>query len=389
MGHTSSAVHHSWNLGLHAVVPGGSVCPPENASQNRSKGLTDRPQRAVRLVPLGSVCPEPSEAHSTAAEKAFRVAATLVPPGSACPETPGTAAMHTAAIDKALGTWLVPAGSTCQVTSNQPPREQLGEPTFSSALLSENQMPVVSRSATLICSMVFQTLLVAALVIVPLLFTASTDLRQYAVTLLVAPTPPRGLPAAMPKPPRAVAAQPTPTKSFIRQGKMTFPMAVPKHAAVISEAQPAPEINSGAIGGGVYGGLPADLAGLTGGMAEPPPPPPAAVASAPNIPKPKGPLRVGGDVRAPHSISRVDPQYPLLAKQARIEGDVLISAIIDPHGNVVEMKALSGPPILYTAAMAALQQWKFEPTYLNGEPWPIEYEVTLHFRLGAARPATD
>jgi protein TonB len=391
MGHASSAIHHSWSLGLHQIVPGGSICPPESTSQNQGKESVERAPRAARLVPLGSVCPEPGEAHSNVAEKAFRVAATLVPPGSACPETAGTATIHTAEIDKALGTWLVPAGSTCQITSDAPPREQLGEPTFSSALLSENQMPVVSRSTTMICSMAFQTLLVAALVIVPLLFTASPDLRQFAVTLLVAPTPPLGLPAALPKPPRAIAAQPAPTKSFIRQGKMTFPMAVPKHAAMISEAQPVPEINSGAIGGGVYGGLPADIAGLmTGGMAEPPPPPPAAVASAaPISPKPKGPLRVGGEVRAPHSISRVEPDYPLLARQARIQGDVVISAIIDPHGNVIEMKAVSGPPMLYPAAMAALHQWKFEPTYLNGEPWPIEYEVTLHFRLGAGRPATD
>jgi protein TonB len=296
-------------------------------------------------------------------------------------------------MDEALGSWLVPAGSTCQITADTAPHEQLGEPTFSSAFLSQNRMPGVSRSAMVVCSIVFQTILVTALVIVPILFTASPDLRKFAVTMLVTPTPPLGLPAALPKPPRAVATPPTPTRTLVRQGKMTIPMAVPKHAAMISEAQPAPELNPGAVTGGVYGGLPADLAGLMpGGMVDPLPPPPptaAVVPTAPVISRPKGPLRVGGDVRAPHSISRVEPEYPLLARQARIEGDVIISAVIDPHGSVVEMKVVSGPPMLYPAAMAALRQWKFEPTYLNGEPWPIQYEVTLHFLLGAGHPATD
>jgi len=209
-----------------------------------------------------------------------------------------------------------------------------------------------------------------------------------AVTMLVAPGPPLALPTVTPKATPAVAAAPAPTKRFVRQGKMSFPLAIPKHAEIIREAPLAPEVNSGAIGGGVYGGLSADLGGLMpSGLAEPPPPPAPVAAAAPVTSQPKTPVRVGGTVRAPRSISRVAPRYPLLARQARIEGDVVISAVIDPRGNVVEMKAVSGPPLLYSAAMAALRQWKFEPTYLNGEPWPIQYEVTLHFRLGFASSA--
>lgn len=92
-------------------------------------------------------------------------------------------------------------------------------------------------------------------------------------------------------------------------------------------------------------------------------------------------MRVGGDVRPPRLIRQVAPVYPKLAKQARMQGDVVISAIIDPKGNVVDLKVVSGPPLLYQAAIDAVGQWTFEPTYLNGEPWPVSYEITIHFEL--------
>jgi protein TonB len=86
-------------------------------------------------------------------------------------------------------------------------------------------------------------------------------------------------------------------------------------------------------------------------------------------------------VRMPRVIHRVEMQYPQLAKQARIEGDVILSATIDSRGNVVHVRAISGPSdLLYPAAMT-FREWKFEPTNLNGKAWPVQFEVTLHFRL--------
>jgi len=73
---------------------------------------------------------------------------------------------------------------------------------------------------------------------------------------------------------------------------------------------------------------------------------------------PSGPLRVGGEVKAPHTIFAPQPEYPVLAKQARLQGVVQIEAIIDEHGNVVQMKAVSGSGILIPAAMRAVAQWK-------------------------------
>jgi len=74
----------------------------------------------------------------------------------------------------------------------------------------------------------------------------------------------------------------------------------------------------------------------------------------------------------------------MLAHQAGIQGEVIISAVIDSHGNVVDMKVVSGPPLLYSAAMKALGQWKFEPTYLNGEPVAIKWNASVKFRIGTS-----
>ena len=75
------------------------------------------------------------------------------------------------------------------------------------------------------------------------------------------------------------------------------------------------------------------------------------------------------------------PVYPPLARQARIYGDVIIDAVIDVNGNVVEMQVISGHPLLVPAALQALRQWKYQPTILNDEPVPVKLLVTLKFTL--------
>jgi len=90
---------------------------------------------------------------------------------------------------------------------------------------------------------------------------------------------------------------------------------------------------------------------------------------------------VGGKLRPPRLLQRVEPVYPTIAKQARISGDVRIDAIIDTEGNVVDMQVLSGHPLLVQAALGAVSQWRYEPTYLNEQPVPVVLVVTVTFRL--------
>jgi len=92
-------------------------------------------------------------------------------------------------------------------------------------------------------------------------------------------------------------------------------------------------------------------------------------------------VRVGGRVKEPRLIARVDPRYPPLAIQTHLEGTVVVQAVIDEHGDVVEAKVVSGPPLLIQSALDAVRQWKFEPTYLNDEPVPVQLNVTVAFRL--------
>jgi len=71
-----------------------------------------------------------------------------------------------------------------------------------------------------------------------------------------------------------------------------------------------------------------------------------------------------------------------VARQARIQGQVQIDAILDEQGNVIDMKVVSRPPLLYQAALDALNKWKYEPTYLNDQPIAVEMIVTITFQLG-------
>jgi TonB family protein len=95
----------------------------------------------------------------------------------------------------------------------------------------------------------------------------------------------------------------------------------------------------------------------------------------------RAPLRVGGNIKAPQPLYTPYPPYPVLARQARIQGDVLISAVIDATGSIVEMKVISGQALLLPAALEAVSRWKYQPTILNGEPVAVELIVTVHFRL--------
>jgi protein TonB len=122
--------------------------------------------------------------------------------------------------------------------------------------------------------------------------------------------------------------------------------------------------------GGVIGGV---IGGVKTGIAAPP--------IAPKENKPKEPVRVGGRVREPELIKRVEPNYPELARQTHLSGVVLIDAVIDESGNVVEMKVVSGHPLLLQAAMNAVRQWKYKPTYLNDMAVPVQLIVTVTFRL--------
>jgi TonB family protein len=111
-----------------------------------------------------------------------------------------------------------------------------------------------------------------------------------------------------------------------------------------------------------------------------PPPEPATEQASP----PKR-ITVGGMVMESKLVSRTPPKYPTDAKEARIEGDVLLTAIIAKDGSVMQLDVKSGHPLLAAAALEAVRQWKYQPTLLNGQP--VEVVTSIHFNFTLDKPA--
>ena len=115
----------------------------------------------------------------------------------------------------------------------------------------------------------------------------------------------------------------------------------------------------------------ASLTGVEGGLTRPPPSPL----------KPPEPVRVGGNISPPTKTRDVSPTYPEVARAARVQGVVILEATIGPTGAVTDVNVLRSVPLLDEAAIAAVRQWQYTPTLLNGVPVPVIMTVTVNFSL--------
>ena len=157
------------------------------------------------------------------------------------------------------------------------------------------------------------------------------------------------------------------TADMVQQQLVEHPVATQRSDAGQTEAAPsldpaasADGSNAGALNGIISSNVPA--------------------LAAPEIrPERSGPVRVGGNVKEPRLISRVMPEYPLVAKEAGIQGDVVIRTTIDAKGNVVNVQIVSGPQMLRGPALAALRRWRYQPSTLNGQPIAVQMLVTIKF----------
>ena len=242
-----------------------------------------------------------------------------------------------------------------------------------------NRLSSGSKLLDILISLTMNVAILAAPILAGLYFTDTINLRQLESTFLVAPPPP---PPPPPAPAMMAAKAPANHRVFEHAGKLLAPTAIPRNVAELREAPlPADVGGSDGILGGVPGGVAGGtmggvIGGVIGGVntriAAPP---------SPKEIKSKAPVRIGGRVRAPRQIRRVEPVYPPLARQTHTQGTVVIEAILDESGNVVEMKVVSGHGLLVAAALAAVAQWKYEPTYLNDQPVAVQMYINVTFTL--------
>jgi protein TonB len=151
----------------------------------------------------------------------------------------------------------------------------------------------------------------------------------------------------------------------VEEAKFVAPVEVP------DQVKPEQGLDLGVEGGvpgGVEGGVPG---GVVGGV----------VGGLPDAPPPMQAVRVGGQIKEPKKLKNVNPVYPDIAKQARVQGVVILECTISPQGKVTDVKVLRGIPLLDAAAMEAVKLWVYTPTLLNGVPVPVIMTVTVNFRL--------
>ena len=258
------------------------------------------------------------------------------------------------------------------------------------------------RKLTLPVSIGIHVVVLGAVLLVPLLTFSelpdpvmSSAIRAYLVEAAPAPPPP-----PPPPPPPAASAPKTVTqpkveqpKPVVEEPKFTAPIEVPKE---LPKPEPASGLDSGpgepggeiggvqggvkggtegGVVGGTIGGVPGgELGGQVGGV-------PGGVPKEEPPAVPSGPVRVGGKIHAPSKLNNIAPVYPPMAKQARVEGTVILEATISPEGRVMDVKVLRGIPLLDNSALDAVKQWKYSPTLLNGTPVPVVMTVTVNFRL--------
>jgi protein TonB len=221
---------------------------------------------------------------------------------------------------------------------------------------------------TTVLSFLIQCALIGVLVLIPLIYTEALPAKAMLTTLVAPPPPP---PPPPPPTPQVVVKK---VSTDIIDGALRTPTKIPDKIKKIVEEEAPPPVtssNMGVIGGvGTPGGSPG---GVLGGVLA------SANSAAPRIEVRK--LRVSAGVQASKLISQPKPMYPPIAKQARVQGTVVLAATISKSGTIDNLRVVSGHPMLTQSALQAVRQWRYQPTYLNGEPVEVETTINVNFSL--------
>jgi periplasmic protein TonB len=215
-------------------------------------------------------------------------------------------------------------------------------------------------------SISFHVVAVFAMFIVPLAADVSwpvpAPLHRLAVTTRVVPVPPEVI-APIP------VARTAPNLPSVTAPTTLAPPVEPAPTAGLAPPDSLP------LGGTTDLSFRASSGAVTLGPPLPPTPPPPAVKPATQM------LRVGQGVREPRRIGGGPPEYPQLARTAQVQGVVMLEAVINERGTIERIKVLKSIPLLDGAAIAAVKDWRYTPTLLNGVPVSVLMTITVNFTL--------
>src|SRR5678815_380233 len=238
------------------------------------------------------------------------------------------------------------------------------------------------KPATLIVSVLVHGSLIAALVMIPLLqIPLLPEVSAFAP--LAPPAGPRAIelvPTVVGGPSRGTAAPVVPT------GPLTAPTAVPIDIARVVDTPVGNCVGClPSSGGGNGPGFPDGAVFSIDGprVAPPTPPPPAPPPAPPKAPDPvpSEPVPMTSTLMQSKLIFTVQPEYPMLAARTRVQGTVVLEAVVTRSGTIdpSRLRVVRGHPMLTPAAVEAVRKWRYQPTVLNGEPVEVLAEITVNF----------
>ena len=242
---------------------------------------------------------------------------------------------------------------------------------FEDTLIETQNRFKTHRKATTLISVLLEALLVGVFVLVPLIFTQALSTEKLT-TMLVAPPPPPPPPSAT----KVTSSEPKPvTKADITPDEIRVPTKIPTKIVETQEqaSAAAPSVTGvvGGVPGGVEGG---QTGGVIGGVLS------GLPTAAPKLEAPQR-VRVSEGIVQGLLVHQVKPNYPPVARTARIQGQVVLHAVIGKDGAVKQVQVLSGHPMLASAAENAVKQWRYRPYVLNGQPIEVDTTINVNFTM--------
>lgn len=219
------------------------------------------------------------------------------------------------------------------------------------------------RIRTLVCSFFVHAAMIATAMVVRIVATTELPAPPHSTTFVLAATTEVPEVKAQSETRREPASVPD-------ARSVPAPIEEPDSFAAV----PTAALDTAPSGPGTILANPGNPDAEVNGIAPPPPLPLPAVS-------PPSPIRVSSVLRAPTKTQHVAPVYPQMARAAGISGIVILEALIAEDGSVRDVKVLRSVPLLDAPAVAAVRQWRFTPTLLNGIAVPVIMTVTVSFTL--------